>query len=252
MTILVGVETLLLVLVALLVVGLLRSHAEILRRLDELGGEPQPTTTASHHPASLASAPADSTLGSDIAGETLVGEAVKVAVVGARRPTLLAFLSSGCLSCDHFWSALRNGGAQDLPGDARPVVVAKDAVEESPSKLRTLASEDVAVVMSTEAWESYRVAGSPYFILVEPDGAIAGEGSASSWDQLVSLVRDAVGDVADARRSVTRGPSGRLSERGAARMARADAELEAAGIGPGHPSLYSTDGEDQDADGGSA
>ena len=37
MTWLVAVETLVLVLLALLVVGLLRSHAEILRRLDELG-----------------------------------------------------------------------------------------------------------------------------------------------------------------------------------------------------------------------
>jgi hypothetical protein len=248
-TVLVGVETLLLVLVALLVVGLLRSHAEILRRLEELGGEPQPTT-ATHRPATVAPAAVNRGLGADIAGEALDGEAVKIAVVGARRPTLLAFLSSGCLSCDRFWSALRGGGAETLPGEARPVVVVKGPDEESPSHLRELAAEDLALVMSTEAWEYYRVAGSPYFILVEPDGTIVGEGSASSWDQLVSLVRDAVGDAADGARSHRGGPV-QLSDRGAARMARADAELEAAGIGPGHPSLYSSDGDDADTEGGS-
>ena len=42
MIVLAGIETLLLVLLSLLVVGLLRSHAEILRRLDELSGASPP------------------------------------------------------------------------------------------------------------------------------------------------------------------------------------------------------------------
>jgi hypothetical protein len=246
MSMLLGVETLLLVLVSLLVIGLLRSHAEILRRLDALMGEPDPPPDAHH-----SSTPApihNGAEGADIGGETLEGEPVKIAVIGARRPTLLAFLSSGCLSCDHFWSALGNGVTEDLPGRARPIVVVKNADQESPSHLRDLAPADVPVVMSSEAWERYRVAGSPYFILVEPDGAIAGEGSASSWDQLVSLLRDAVGDAGF--------PHGRprpdgTSERGEARLARADAELEAGGIGPGHPSLYARDPEHSGSEDGS-
>ena len=61
---------------------------------------------------------------------------------------------------------------------------------------------------------------------------IHGEGSASQWPQLASLLRDA---VADARLAAGRGPAG---ER---RAARADEVLRAAGIGPGHPSLYPTE-----------
>jgi hypothetical protein len=243
MSVLVGVETLLLVLVSLLVIGLLRSHAEILRRLEQLAGEPQPNPA--HHRSAPPPTSAD-TEGSDIGGETLEGEPVKIAVVGVRRPTLLAFLSSGCLSCDRFWSALANE-TDSLPADARPVVVVKDADQESLSHLRDLAPDDVPVVMSSDAWERYRVAGSPYFILVEPNGAIAGEGSAGSWDQLVSLVRDAVGDAGIGPHG--RGaPAAHLSDRGAARLARADAELEAAGIGPGHPSLYAPHSETPDAE----
>jgi hypothetical protein len=245
MTVLVGVETLLLVLLTLLVIGLLRSHAEILRRLDEVG-DGASVPAAGHHdprPAPIASSDGRA---ADVVGETLDGEPVKVAVVGARRPTLLAFLSSGCLSCEGIWGALRSGGARGLPGDARAVVVVKDADQESPARLHELAPADETVVMASAAWEDYRVAGSPYFILVEPDGTVAGEGSAGGWDQLVSLVRDAVGDAggwpspAGSRESV-----GGHSQRGMARLARADAELDGAGIGPGHPSLYST-GTDED------
>ena len=238
MTVLVGIETLLLVLIVLLVVGLLRSHAEILRRLEELTGD------GSHGPSTngmreAVDPPAHWEV-IDIGGETLAGEPVKVALAGARRRTLLAFLSSGCLSCGSFWEALGGDGAAGLPADARVVVVVKDASEESPTRLEELAPDDVLVVMSSEAWERYRVAGSPYFILLESDGQVVGEGSAETWDQLCSLIRDAVGDL----EPLSSGPSDRRSrepEHGRARLARADAELDAAGIGPGHPSLYGPD-----------
>jgi hypothetical protein len=238
MSVLVAVETLLLVLLALLVVGLLRSHAEILRRLEELSGARAP-----HIRTTPASAPDGIPLAEriDVAGETPFGETVNIAVAPGRARTLLAFLSSGCLSCDSLWSALHHDATGGLPIPARLVVVTKDGDEESPARLRELAPDDVSVIMSTETWDRFRVAGSPYFILVEPDGEIAGEGTATSWDQLGSLLRDATRDSepvihipeAEARRG--------LVNSGPARLDRADAELDQAGIGPGHPSLYSAE-----------
>jgi len=79
------------------------------------------------------------------------------------------------------------------------------------------------VVMSTDAWEVYRVPGAPYFVLVEGTGRIAGEGSAQSWRQVASLIGTAGGDAEAAR-----GP----------REERVDDELAAAGILPGDPRLH--------------
>jgi hypothetical protein len=240
MSVLVAVETLLLVLLTLLVVGLLRSHAEILRRLGDLTGDRAPhlPTSTVPHPDRAVSSEAI-----DVSGPTPYGEAVTIAVAPARQPTLLAFLSSGCTSCEPVWAGLHADASARLPVSARLVVVTKDENEESPARLRELAPADVTVVMTSTAWEDYRVAGSPYFILVEPDGAVAGEGSAAGWDQLVSLARDAVGDAAPGPMATASRGSGGHSDRGIARLARADAELDAAGIGPGHPSLYAAEGD---------
>ena len=51
------------------------------------------------------------------------------------RPTLLAFLTSGCSTCAVFWSALANPHASPVPGGARVVVVTKGAEAESPARL---------------------------------------------------------------------------------------------------------------------
>ena len=235
MSVLVAVETLLLVLLTLLVVGLLRSHAEILRRLEELGGNRGPHLPASGAP----SEPLDVAEAVDVAGTTPRGEAVSIAVAPARQRTLLAFLSSGCSSCHAVWDGLRVDAATRLPVPARLVVVTKDEDEESPARLRDLAPDDVPVVMSSATWERYRVIGSPYFILVEPDGQVAGEGTATSWEQLGSLLGDAMADGGSVLHLLQAGDQRPGSNRGPARLARADEELDSAGIGPGHPSLYS-------------
>ena len=243
MTALVVAETVVLGLVLLLLAGLLRSHAELLRRLDELGrtsagatgtgparGRRDGVPPAPDRPAG---APAV-----DVVGETLDGDAVKVAVAAGGRDTLLAFLSSSCLTCQGFWDSLRRERRGDVPGDPRVVVVTKDRTHESPSRLRGLVPEDVPVVMSSAAWDAYAVPVSPYFVYV--DGlrkAVEGEGAAERWDQIVSLLRDAREDRAASGGVVRPGepaPGGGSRPR----ALRADVELEAADIGPGHPSLY--------------
>jgi hypothetical protein len=219
-TALVTVETIVLGLLVLLVGGLLRSHAEILRRLDEL----QPAGSATAAPARATSE------ARDIAGQTLSGDAVHLGVTRPGAPTLLAFLTSGCSTCAGFWEAFADPRSR-LPDGTRLVVITKDASHESPSRLAELAPAGVRVVMSSAAWTDYEVPASPYFVHVDGRGDLAGEGTAQRFDQVLSLLRDAVADD----------ESG-----GADRAIRAERELEAAGIGPGHPSLYATepDGDD--------
>jgi hypothetical protein len=239
MNVLVGIETVLLVVVGMLLVGVLRSHAELLRRLDA----PQQHPAASAGPRLAEGLPPppsrDVADAFDVAGTTLAGDAVKVAVAGAPGSTLLAFLSSGCLSCGGFWEAF--GSGVDVPGDARVVIVTKDTAFESPSKLLELAPDGVPLVMSSDAWERYGVAGSPYFVLVDgPGGRVRGEGTATSWPQVASLLRDAIVDSALAAGRSEPVPASDA----AARLVRADGELASAGIGPGHPSLYAGEGDD--------
>jgi hypothetical protein len=218
MEVLVAVETVLLALLVLLVAGLLRSHAEILRRLGP-GTEPADDPVLPEPPAVVATrAPAD------IAGTTLEGDAVKVTLGAAAPPTLVAFLTSGCAVCGNFWDDMRRGRhAEHLGADMRLVVVTKDTSHESPSKLERLRPDDVPLVMSTTAWDAHRVPAAPYFVYVE-GGLVQGEGSATTWKQIASLLRDAEHDAKYAN--------------GDERTDRIDEVLEASGIGPGHPSLY--------------
>jgi hypothetical protein len=232
MTILVAVETLLLVLLSLVVVGLLRSHAEILRRLgpsqerdsDVLApGLPDPPSREG-----LRRAP-------KIGGMTLGGDGVQVGS-GSGQPMLLAFLSSGCLTCEGFWETFSQAEPPEIPGGARVVAVTKDASHESPSRLRDLTGGSLEVVMSSDAWRQFDVPTSPYFVYVGRDGMILGEGAAASWTQVSSLLRDAIGDAEAAGLTVSRAG-------GPERARRVDEELAAAGIRPGHPSLHPAEGE---------
>ncbi len=223
MTILVACETLLLVLLVVLVVGLLRSHAEILRRLET------PRTNADGEPQVDPSLPepgqrAGVREGHDIVGSTLAGDAVQVGLGAEAPPTLLAFLSSGCTVCRRFWDDLREGRRPaELPAGMRLLAVTKDPSEESPSRLRDLAGE-VPVIMSSAAWRDYAAPGSPYFVYLER-GDVHGEGSASTWQQIASLLRDAIAD-------------GAYANGGERRTREVDRVLASAGIGPGDPSLY--------------
>lgn len=233
MTALVTIETILLALLSLLVVGLLRSHAEILRRLETA----EPSRPADRDPAVvLPEARSNATPAFDLAGTTIAGDPIKVAVTGTGRDTMIAFLSTGCAPCVPFWKALSLDKGPALPRAARIVVVTKDARHESTAKLLELAPARVPVVMSSAAWEEYGVQGSPYFIHVDGRAdRVLGEGTAADWSQVASLVRDAIADL-----DLTE--SGTGSDSTPERLRRADRELRAAGILPGHPSLRGNGG----------
>jgi len=213
MVIAVVVEGVAVVVLAILVAGLLRSHAEILRALGT--GREQPPGAPAQPPASARSGA--ELRAAALQGTTIEGDPVVLSLDGAAaQPTLLAFLSSGCSTCAGFWERLAE---PLLPAGVRTVIVTQDRDRERPAKLRELAPPGVPVVMSSAAWGDYRVAGSPYFVLV--DGFIRGEGLATNWEALASLVSDAIADQREA----------------ASRTRDVEAILEANGIGPDHPSL---------------
>jgi hypothetical protein len=230
MTAVVTIEAVAIALLGLLVVGLLRSHAEILRTLHQLGAGLDPDAVPGAAGGLTSPVPTQvrrsSATAFDVAGITPADETVRVGVVGARQSTVLAFLSSGCLTCGSFWQTFGATDRLAVPGGARLVVVTKSPDSESRSRIRELAPAAVPVVMSTAAWEDYKVPHTPYFVYVDgPTGRIVGEGSAQTWDHVVSLWSQALADDA-----VARGGG----------EARADRELAQAGIHPGHESLYPT------------
>ena len=190
MVALVSVETVLLVLLVVLVAGLLRSHAEVLRRIGPAGEVParDPRAAAPRTGAARRRSPPP------VAGPTPSGDAVSLAFEGAgSTPTLLAFLTSGCSTCAGFWDTL---GERRLPPGVQTLIVTRGAERERPARLRALAPTGVGVVMSSQAWEDYGVPGAPYFVLV--DGGVRGEGVATTWQALSSLVTDAIEDQREA------------------------------------------------------
>jgi hypothetical protein len=241
-------------LLTVLVVGLLRSHALILKALHELGAGLELDRSGTAGGGSVGPVPIEletgvvpntrpsSQVATDIAGSSLSGEEVLIPVSGGGRRTLVAFLSSGCSVCQTFWDQMRSGPL-DIPGGARLVVVAKGPQEESTTRLRELAGPSLEVVQSSGAWTDYGVPGSPYFVYVE-DGVITGEGSSTTWTQVRDLMGQSLDDTAEARRRAGRPadvpspprPLNPMTDY--ADLARADRELVGAGIHPGHPSLY--------------
>ena len=247
-------------LLAVLVAGLLRSHADILKALHDLGvgvGEPGETGDSEagpeHHrgasgpgrsvPVPLTMGPPlpgerSSTSAPTIAGLTPRGDALAVTVAGGDHLTLLAFLSSGCATCAGFWKAFRTPDRLGLPSRTRLVVVTKGPDLEIPGEVAAMAPEGLSVVMSTEAWGDYEVPGSPFFVLVDgSSGRRIGEGVAHHYQQVVELVRRAESDAkVFSIGSRSRGFADGLD--GPERELDNDRELMEAGILPGDPSLY--------------
>lgn len=239
-TVLITILLLVTGLLAVLVVGLLRSHAEILRALHDLGAG-DPADHDGHGDGLLpvppvrrpATGPA-----TDIVGVSARGAATALAVRGVDHPTILAFLSTGCMACHGFWEEFAAGVT--LPGDTRLAVVTKGTDLESESEVRRLAPGGYQTILSTAAWHDYSVPATPYFVLVDgPSGNVVGEGAANTWGHVLSLLEQAMADAGIARERARLARSAPGDDR-----SRIDRDLAAAGIDPGHPSLYPGRGDD--------
>ncbi len=237
--------------VALLyIVALLRSHADILRRLAALEAQSTgrvPPTPAADPRLAPALVDAGGVAGGEvvsagpISGTTIGGDSAMLSFGAGSPVTLLAFLTSGCTSCVPLWEGLRD--ARDLSALAqRVVVITHDTTRESPTRLKRLAPAGAEVIMASAAWADYAVPGSPHFVLTDGAGGILGRGSALSWSQLETMVADA---RADGRRAVEPAPGAAVTgadddaaRTTAERAARSQHALASSGIGPGHASLY--------------
>lgn len=224
MTAVVVVEAVVIVLLMILVAGLLKSHAEILRQLDRLGaGEQGLTGGGSMNPrgTGLENAPTTQLSGVDPQGSARV-----IALEHGRGNTLIAFLSSGCASCQVFWQEL--SGEFELPNpETRVVIVTKGPAGESPARISELAPKGIPLVMSDDTWDLFKVPLTPYFLHLDGDARVLGEGSAASWDRLVGMFRESASDE--------RHPTQLGTEE---RRRRIDAQLAESGIEPGDPALH--------------
>jgi hypothetical protein len=256
MVALVLILTFVVILLGILVAGLLRSHADILKSLHDLGagvGDPSASGLVGHGHSGGSAAqavPVPLTFGSPlpaerdavsaptIAGVTPGGDALAVTVTGHDTLTLIAFLSSGCATCAGFWEALARPDELGLPDGIRLLVVTKGPEKEIANEVRAKAHDRLSVIMSTEAWGDYEVPGSPFFVLVDGRaGRRIGEGVANHFSQVTELVRRAEVDVRPFGLG-SRSQTFAEGLDGPARESANDEELRASGIHPGHQSLY--------------
>jgi hypothetical protein len=229
----------------LLIIGLLRSHAEILRRLHELGAgldrdlDVAPGTTGPEVAPGVVPPgpppPAEGRTAHDLSGVTPQEEVRALRLRGVDHDTILVFLSSTCAGCQPFWDELSDPG---VPEGTRLVIVTREEPDEDAAAISALTPRGATVVMSSTAWEDHQVPGSPYVVLVDGgSGRIRGEGTAGTWPAVRALL--------------LRGSGGERSTRAKAtadvrRERDADRHLLAAGITPGDPSLYRRAGEGSD------
>ena len=244
---------------AVFVVGLLRSHAEIVRALHDAGIslDPDGDGHADHGDGHDHAAPATPTFESstpptirtiegvpepvgasgrraaDLVGTTPVGGTRTVAVNGSDQATLLAFLTTGCSTCANFWQAFADG--VQLPADTRLVVVTKGGDLESPADVAAMAPAHVLTIQSSEAWDDYAIPVAPYFVLVDGRrGIVVGEGAANTWERVRQLLDRALADAGYGGGQVRR----RDLLLGKARTERVDRDLIDAGFTPGDARLY--------------
>ena len=153
-------------------------------------------------------------------------------VVGVPRDTVLLFLSSGCSGCAVFFADLAARSVA-LPPSVRRARRRPRRERGVVSLLRELCPPGVDLVLSGQAWDDYRVPGSPYVMVVDGRrGRVVGEGTGSSLRQVAALIRQAVGDGA-AGVSLPRMAGKPRAD--VERESDVDAALLAAGITPGHP-----------------
>lgn len=223
-------------LLGLLVVGLLRSHADILRRLESLGAGLEVPQEHNHGSQITLTRKENTPLRErSIGGVTPDGEPVVLSLGSGADPTLVAFLSTTCSTCTPFWEGLQSSLMHFGGHRHRVVIVTLGESEESPTRAQSLAQPEVDVVMSSAGWTDFEVPGAPYFVLLEAGtGRVVGEGSAMTFESLEEFLTDATNDQNwDLQASQT--PHTEED--------RIDADLRRAGILPGDPRLYPQKGD---------
>lgn len=145
----------------------------------------------------------------DLTGIDPDGLPITVPVAGVEQDTVVAFLSSGCVTCQTFWDAFaapppgsagsaksgwraRRGGRSRsagqslrLPAGTRLVVVTKGPEVERPEVVVRLAPDHHPTVMATEAFARYQIAGAPSFVLLDgATGQVRARATGDTWPQV--------------------------------------------------------------------
>jgi len=272
----VAVLCIVVVLLAVMVVGLLRSHAEILRALHDLGvnlsdGAPQTGTPtfalrsraagAGGSPSRLAADPPTGALpegtpaagrvgpsglalpeagalgdAHDLMGTTPGGDGVAVAVRDRPGLSLLAFLSSGCGTCMDFWDAFRDPANRRVGPKGTNLVVITRGPE-AESPAEIAQLADPALTTLLSS-----EAWEDYSVPVAPYFVLVDGATSRIVGEGAATSHDQLDSLLS--RALADGGYGlaaRRSRRDVLRGGRppdADEALAAADIGPGHPSLY--------------
>lgn len=219
----------------MLVVGLLRANADILRRLESVGAGLEGSSASSHdHGAiTLTRKPETAVSHRTIAGVTPDGEPLVASLASGTDPTLVAFLSTTCSTCTPFWEGLESSVMHFGGHRHRVVIVTLGESEESPTRAQSMRRGSVDVIMSSDGWSSFEVPGAPYFALIEATtGQVVGEGSAMTFESLTEFLTDATNDQ-----------KWDLQNSAESEESRIDADLREAGILPGDPRLYPQKGD---------
>jgi thioredoxin-related protein len=204
-----------------LVVALLRSHADILKRLHDLEnfGEPK------HESSQDLEGPV-----SDITGVSPEEKVVSIAINSFKQVVLLCFLSSGCHTCKFFWNDLSDEIMSDLK--VTPLIVTKGPNREDSKLIKALYNSKVRCVMSDDTWSAFKVPTTPYFVLLDITGRKIGEGTAVNIDSLKSFVSQSLRDRRQEKIMQNLNRSAMKD-----REDLVDQTLRDAGIFKGHPSL---------------
>jgi hypothetical protein len=147
---------------------------EILRRL-------RPIPTYRDHPA---------TSPSNIEGVGPDGSAVTLRVLESAEPVLLLFLSADCLGCHDLWQGTPELG-RSLPEGVRTIIVTRGPEHEEAGTIAALAPGDVTTVMSSSAYNDYRVGGAPFLVVVK-GSVVLTEGVAWGIAETVRATRQAL------------------------------------------------------------
>ncbi len=126
---------------------------------------------------------------SDLHGVDPEGRLIVLRLAELASRVLLAFLDTSCAGCRDFWQRLDE--LTDPEAGVSVVAVTKDPPSVVPEDVARLASgcRSARVVLSDRAWVEYRVAGPPFFVLVDTGSwAIVGETVAFGMDDVTSML----------------------------------------------------------------
>jgi hypothetical protein len=179
MTVLVVAEAVVIVLLGILVIGLMRRNSELLRDLqDEAQKTPDPAGTG--------------TVARDIAGVGLNGQIVGVKVRYPDKPTLLAFMSTRCATCSHFWRRFGDSKVLATLGDVRLIIVTYGEGSERPADVAEVLeiAEELGVPPHQPDDQNPEQNDDDGFGNDEDGHA---RDSAPNWDGLLQLIGQAAG-----------------------------------------------------------